>query len=1175
MGVKKVFEYLGIPMEKDEKKIHDAYHRLLLKANPEDDPEGFKRLREAYEKAIAYARMPGQEDTKKIEWSENYQIGKFLRHLMDVYESLPRRLDVAEWKTILEDPILQSFDDGETAVWAMFSYFVEHFRLPCKIWRMIDNMFFIEENQKEFKEHLPEGFVEHMLYKIQDEGELSDFPYEKFQGEPQADYDEFIRIMYELLNEPNDHTSDGMKQTEKALKQLEALGISHPWYDLEKAKYLLKTGKSKKALQIANRLLAQHGDDERISLGSAMILQTCGFPDIASDIYWTYLNREEKQTVYGIYTALYHLAVIAAEYENWEQARELAIDANILQNTEEIYELIHRINHELIEQYLKKEEELTKDEILLLGKCFYDNRRAEEGIALLEAHMETYEDTAEYHKLMCCLYWSAGKADELLLETKRWRKSIKKLVPEDSEREKELQYDEALSWFYESGAFKILYDLQQENDIQGLESQELLDEALDCCTRAIELEPNYTEFRMSLVLIYREKEEYEKIIDQCEKILELNGQHFWACVYQQEAYENLGMAQEVIETFYRARNIDDGYAQIYLRALDVFMAFHQYEDAHEIFELAEEAGIADNHELTVRRMEFFWHLELDGAEWKKAASFSEKAIKRLEKEGAPPKLLAEAYLNLSKIYEEYDGDYFYRWLKKAEKCALRSIEMQDSSDARYFLGRINFEYQKNFRKAYEHLKESEAQGFEFEWLYYYIARCHEIFREWDEAIEYYRQTLDFEPEFEDALWRISYLYRKKFERTEQGEYARLALYYIDLQDEKYGESRFAHRQRAQIYLHMGEYDRALEAINKEIAEENDSSAWFLKGDILRYQEKYDEAITCYEKSIEAEDRYGEDGKTCWRNIFRSYSRERRYDEGIEYFEKTLQKGLTAENVQLVLGNLCELEASAGRYEKALYWLEELYGSVKLDKRYCGSWKEEACRITEVMNIWQEFHAAATDELEDKMKQSAALAEEAIKDDGSLLKERAQVCHHVGDLFYYSGKCTQAVYFYENAYKLAKRAKKYDYLSNLLLNLMRNHYWLGNKKKAKKYGVEYRKTLEKPYAECEDLNLSMETLMTRPKFVNRKRLYQLSCWAYYTEQYDKAKEYLDLMSSRNMCYFCDKKGCTELWELKGLIAYNYGDMEKALKYFDRAVESNWHGGNKDAYFMIRKIKEERP
>ena len=55
MEIKNIFDILEIEVTKDEDAIKKAYREALRKHNPEDDPEGFKAVRAAYEKAIAYA----------------------------------------------------------------------------------------------------------------------------------------------------------------------------------------------------------------------------------------------------------------------------------------------------------------------------------------------------------------------------------------------------------------------------------------------------------------------------------------------------------------------------------------------------------------------------------------------------------------------------------------------------------------------------------------------------------------------------------------------------------------------------------------------------------------------------------------------------------------------------------------------------------------------------------------------------------------------------------------------------------------------------------------------------------------------------------------------------------------------------------------------------------------
>lgn len=64
MNVQEIFGILGIEETRDEDEIRAAYRKLLLTSNPEDDAEGFKRLRRAYEEAVGYARTPAMRKYK-------------------------------------------------------------------------------------------------------------------------------------------------------------------------------------------------------------------------------------------------------------------------------------------------------------------------------------------------------------------------------------------------------------------------------------------------------------------------------------------------------------------------------------------------------------------------------------------------------------------------------------------------------------------------------------------------------------------------------------------------------------------------------------------------------------------------------------------------------------------------------------------------------------------------------------------------------------------------------------------------------------------------------------------------------------------------------------------------------------------------------------------------------
>ena len=62
MDVREMFRILQIEETKDKNTIKTAYRSLLPKTNPEDDPEGFKQLRQAYEEAMRYADRPVESE---------------------------------------------------------------------------------------------------------------------------------------------------------------------------------------------------------------------------------------------------------------------------------------------------------------------------------------------------------------------------------------------------------------------------------------------------------------------------------------------------------------------------------------------------------------------------------------------------------------------------------------------------------------------------------------------------------------------------------------------------------------------------------------------------------------------------------------------------------------------------------------------------------------------------------------------------------------------------------------------------------------------------------------------------------------------------------------------------------------------------------------------------------
>ncbi len=1181
MNVQEIFGILGIEETRDEDEIRAAYRKLLLTSNPEDDAEGFKRLRRAYEEAVGYARTPSDEEIQSAGWmEESGPEGIFLRQLADIYTSLPRRLDPAEWDSLLREPVLGSVDSGEPAKWGMFSYLSEHFRLPVKIWKILDRTFLIEKNHQEFREHLPEGFVDFMLERL-DTDDGREFPMDRLQGDTQADYDGFISALFTLRNKEKTGAPEELEERGRALLHLASLGIDHPWYGVEQAEYLALTGKTEEAAGMARSLIMENREDEQVYMPVVSILISCGCRTEARGLYAAYLCGK-RRTSDGAYQALMGLARLDAEEGNWEKAREHVWNAGKLERTEEARRLLGQADQEIIRLYTSRTEGLNQEEALLLARCFVHSEQGGEGRRFFEAHPEYIADTPDFHEQMAMLNMLDGRSGEALEEIGLWRKRLKQEnVGQENGNQKSGSQEsgsqkasQARSFHVEGRVWRDLYHQEiRREDGNREQAAGFSDRALAAHSQAVLLEPDNVDYRLYKVMVLRDRQDYQEMEKQCREILQLDDGVYWAIFYLQEACERLGKDQEVVDAFLRAREIYDGHPEIYIRAVRVFKAYGKYENALRVIDDAGQAGV-NSSELLVERIGVLDRLAKDAEDWRRADRYAAAVIRHLEQNKESRELLADAYLKRAFLNDS--GNQFNKYKKLGLDCryAEISLRLRESLSARYALGRYWIEYGNRPKQAYLHLKQCEKQGMDYERLYYYIARCHERFREWDKAIGYYDKALQKNPESSNCYWRLSVLYKQKYTRTLQNEYGEKALYYTNLLEEKFGPGAENFRRRADIYLHMKEYDKALKEIEQGIEMDGDSGMWLLKGKILRVLGRYEEAIACCGKSLEASDQFGADEEECFKRVFQCFLRMKQIDQGIEYFTKALDRNLTADGREKCLENLMDLEAEAGRHDKALGWIREQYGSTDLDERCCDDWEEEGKRIEAVLNIWLKFRKNPGGEIWDKCREAEGIAREALADEAGDKEGRALVCQNVGEAWYYLGNLDKALDYLSKAYDMASRMKKYGYYRSLTKMLIRTHYWRNDLKEARKFGDLYRARLESDYTECSDLGLSMEELLTRPTTESRQVLYNLFCWSYFTGRHDEAREYFRLMDEeRGMCWWCDEDGCTELLEARGFLLMLDHKKEEALMAFARADQVIWLGCNKDARMAVKMLEKE--
>ncbi|MGK7292336.1 J domain-containing protein, partial [Salmonella enterica] len=109
------WEILGIEPTTDLECIRQAYLALLPSFHPESDPQGFKRLRQAYEEAQQWAASPA-EDVKTEEVGDEHEILLAFRELL---ASERDRFQPSAWQKFIQQLNQCSMDEIDKLRWQL------------------------------------------------------------------------------------------------------------------------------------------------------------------------------------------------------------------------------------------------------------------------------------------------------------------------------------------------------------------------------------------------------------------------------------------------------------------------------------------------------------------------------------------------------------------------------------------------------------------------------------------------------------------------------------------------------------------------------------------------------------------------------------------------------------------------------------------------------------------------------------------------------------------------------------------------------------------------------------------------------------------------------------------------------------------------------------------------
>lgn len=819
MDKNRIFDILGIEETKDKTILQQAYRKQLVHHNPEDDPEGFKQLREAYEQACSLA---DREEAIKAQQRGELSAGdQWIADAEARYGKLSLRRDGEGWKQWLKEDYCEALDTAEEARERFLQFLLTHFYYPEYVWKIFDREFCLVDEKGQLLERYPENFVDYVVWSVQSGGFID---FDLFEGDDDADVDGYIRQYYELkyAAECCDET-----KADAVLQSLDTFGLHHVFVDAERMKLAMNMEKWPEVEQYLCLFEAREDSNSYIRLLMAAAYEKLDRWDEAKAVYLALLEEYPDLYAAGMGKArcLFHAG-------RYQEAKELTLDLlEISKNDEQGQQLMRRINECLIEDMTAGKDKLTSKELIDLGWCYLQNEQYEEALAIVESMEVDDKIQADFDNLAGRIYLYTQQEEKAFPYLLAWLAQLEAMDetdPKQKERKRRIPYAHF--------CLGICCQKFSESDASRME------EALGYMRVAIDTEKD-TAMRLSYMANEAEwmnkLGRYEESTDICDRILEEDMRYLPAYVLRQEAAFKLHRGQQVIDDYYRIIELYPNYPQCYILAARMFLNYEHYDDALQVLEAAANAG-----------------LESDSLRYLKAKCRYYRIRKQDEMQ------------EIADIYEELLQS---RDLTEEEQEQLRIdlteclIYLRDYKTALVRAERFMTEYPENrtllwiradvlnYLERYEDARTAYQEAKKYfpdnPGIFCDLARCLMQMGRYGEAITELEYVLKLNDAYKDANGLMMEAYHQLLLETDDPAILQKALPYADRQIEL-TPTEYDYIQRGILYQDAGEPEKALEDFLAALEKNPDSSyATNNLGFDYRLLDRFDEAVEMLERSI--------------------------------------------------------------------------------------------------------------------------------------------------------------------------------------------------------------------------------------------------------------------------------------------------------------------------------------
>lgn len=1090
MDKKKMFDTLGITATKDTNIIKKAYRDKLTGFNPEDDPEGFKLLREAYEEAVKLASA--EEEVEILDTP----VARWIKKAEGIYSRLSSRIDTACWRELFDDEVCRDFDTGSEARYAFIGFLMEHFRLPKEVWQLIEETFQLADSKEELYEKYPVDFVDFIIQDASDKGWMD---LSLFEGGQEADTDEFIGFYLSLRGMNDRNQYDG---SEELFEKLKGINLWHPYAEAEKIRYLMAHRRPEEALDIAEKLLFKKVQDTYVKYCIAELFLESGELEKAHALCSEILEANPEH--FGAKTLLCEYYFKSEEYDT---AKERYLDLlEIDQYNEKLSEGMQKTNTELIKSMKKQLESEPDNKTLRLEMawCYYQNKMIEECIALaanIEVDDEVYYD---YYNLMSRAYMSLGDYEKGFDCNQKWLAEILKTKDDGSQETKRRLERLGLAYYFMARCYY--------NFAVKIEDKKEMDQCIYYIDLAIETEKNKAsvlQYMASKAQCLLEFKEDKRCIDVCDEILREDKGYYPAYLFRQEAYFNLKMPSEVIDDYFSAIEIYPGNAKPYVLAARVYTIYNRYEDVATVIRRAFEAGVESNEllfmELQNRRM-----MASTNEERKKVVLDLDKLYTKAQKEPGDLKEITELIHEQALCYYDMDDN----------KTALKVVEKKLAlkKDEKGIILKAELLYNlKEYDKGISFLKNILKENPDCAEAYYRIGLYYNAINREDEALNSFLKAIKADPEHSYANNEAAEIYRKHYEKKYKSDDYRHAVEYARKQVEV-NPSCYYYTDLGLVYLAGYEMKEAITAF-EEASKYDDKNPYPYNniGYVYKILGDFEKAFEYYQKSIERTD--NKDSNPYW-NTIDYYRITGQYEKAIEICEM-----IAAENKRGALANreILKVYKQMKAWDKALEQAKKIYGLHKNFEMYYLLESGDICALMGNENEALKYYKQAI----------------------SKFSRKSEPNINMGNyMLWVAGDRKKAFRYFKRAYRVAFNHDS-EFEESALRHIIIGLRELGKEKKVIKYLNELLRHYRISYGSVEDYLNNLD--------YRKIRLYYMAVSYCSAGQYDKAQDYMKLMKESMNCAHCDYCACYEYLELEGMMLELKKDYEGALEKYLRAAD----------------------